>query len=95
MSRLSSGTDSRPGLVGRPDGLAAPQAEALARQLAPPRSSGTDDTFEPSITELGLPDLLGVRTLAPGPGRAVAGTGGARRCGCPSASTQTGAPVEA
>ncbi len=90
---VRDGTSTRP--VGRPDGLAAPQAEALARQLAPLRSTGTDDTFEPLITELGLPDLLGVRDVSALDLAALWRVRAARdRLRVPIGVTETGAPVE-
>ncbi len=90
---VRDGTATRP--VGRPDGLAAPQAEALARQLAPLRSTGTDDTFEPLITELGLPDLLGVRDVSDLDLAALWRVRAARdRLRVPIGVTETGAPVE-
>ena len=53
---VEDGTGRRP--IGVPDRLTVAQTETLARQLAPLRISGTDDTVDPLLTELGLPDLL-------------------------------------
>ena len=81
--------------IGVPDRLTVEQSEALARELAPLRISGTEDSVDPLITELGLPDLLGIGDVTaldvaalwqPRPQR--------DRLRIPIGVTETGAPVE-
>jgi S-DNA-T family DNA segregation ATPase FtsK/SpoIIIE len=81
--------------IGVPDRLTVDQVESLARQLAPLRISGMDTTVDPLITELGLPDLLGIGDVTaldvaaqwqPRPQR--------DRLRIPIGVTETGAPVE-
>ena len=59
---VERGKSSTP--LGRPDRLTAPQAEALARQLAPYRLSAPAVTDEPLASSMELPDLLGVGDAA-------------------------------
>jgi S-DNA-T family DNA segregation ATPase FtsK/SpoIIIE len=90
---VDDGTGRR--LIGVPDRLTVEQSEALARELAPLRISGAEDTVDPLITELGLPDLLGIGDVTaldvaalwqPQPQR--------DRLRIPIGVTETGAPVE-